>query len=446
MNQISGAAEHQRAELITENKILFTKLPNTRALPLITSVGLLAIVLSGCNTFSKKTTQDEVSSAEPTDYYVEKTVSESRKARVTDADAVSYTEKYNIDRKTEARESVKKDYPARYVVEKGDTLWDISGKFLSKPWLWPEIWDVNPQIENPHLIYPGDQVAMRYIDGKPTIVVSRDGKVVDTTNGNNSTAVANAMPANEGGTDRLSPRIREESLANAIPTIPGDAIQQFLVYPRVVEASAISDAPYVIGDFEGRLASSTGQQIYVRGDVNLEQTSYGIFRQSKELMDPDTHELLGYEITHVGDANLLHSGDPSTMLITGTRMETLAGDRVMSQNQNFVVHNYVPRVPQIEGEGKVVSLFNAISQSGRNQVVVVNMGDREGVRVGDVMAIEHRGGRIKDRFSGKPHDFVKIPNTRIGVLMVFRTFDKVSYGLIMESTRPIHLQDVVAGI
>ncbi len=425
---------------------MFIKQPSNRALPLMTSVGL-AILLGGCNTLSKQAGQEPESTDEAREYYFEES-SEPRKARVMDPNAVAYstTEVVKVDRAAEARTSVRNDRPAGYTVKKGDTLWDISGQFLSKPWLWPEIWDVNPQIENPHLIYPGDKVALRYVNGEPTIVVSRNGQVVNTASGRTGDQAFDELAANDGGMERLSPTIREESLENAIPTIPGDAIQQFLVYPRVVDENTIKSAPYVIGDFEGRLASASGHQIYVRGEINEQQTSYGIFRESKELVDPDNGELLGVEITHVSDADLLHTGDPATMLITAARMETIAGDNVLSQNQNFIVHNYVPRVPQIEGEGKIVSLFNAISQSGRNQVVVVNMGNREGVRVGDVMAIEHRGGRIKDRFSGKPHDYVDIPNTRIGVLMVFRTFDKVSYGLIMESTRPIHLHDTVAGI
>ncbi len=423
---------------------MFTKLAS-RSVTLFISAAIV-IALSACNTFSKLSGKEDASGGESTDFYYEES-NEPRTARVIDPDAGGLDKKdTRQQRKTEAKKSIKRNRPNSYVVKKGDTLWDISGKFLKKPWLWPEIWDVNPQIENPHLIYPGDEVALKYINGKPTIVVSRDGTVVNSASGDQSAFESNPLPENDGGVVHLSPTVREQSLANAIPTIPGDVIQQFLVYPRVVDEETIKNAPYVIGDFEGRLASAAGHQIYVRGDLNEEQTSYGIFRQSKELRDPDTDELLGYEITHVGDSNLLHSGDPATMLITATRMETLAGDRVMSQNQNFVVHNYLPRVPQIEGEGKVVSLFNAISQSGRNQVVVINMGKREGVRVGDVMAIEHRGGRIKDRFSGKPHDYVNIPNTRIGVLMVFRTFEKVSYGLIMESTRPIHLHDAVAGV
>ncbi len=423
---------------------MFTKLHSTRALPLLTTVGL-AVFLGGCNTFSKHNPQDDASSSKP-DYYLEQST-QAPKVRVSDPDAAGMqsNEKHRETVARDVEESIMSDHPGSYVVKKGDTLWDISGEFLSKPWLWPEIWDVNPQIENPHLIYPGDEVALRYIEGKPMIVVSRDGQVVNTAERGDLNLAP--LSPNQGGMERLSPRIFETSLANAIPTIPGDAIQQFLIYPRVVDQKTINDSPYVIGDFEGRLASATGHQIYVRGGkINKEQTQYGIFRESEELRDPDSNELLGFEVTHVGNANLLYTGDPSTLVITSNRMETIAGDRVMSQNQNFAVHNYVPRVPQIDGEGKIVSLFDAITQTGRGQVVVVNLGSREGVRVGDVMAIEHRGGRIRDKFSGKPHDYVNIPNTRIGVMMVFRTFDKVAYGLIMESQRPIHIHDAVTGI
>ncbi|MDO6459986.1 LysM peptidoglycan-binding domain-containing protein [Granulosicoccaceae sp. 1_MG-2023] len=414
------------------------KLHHHGAAPLLTGLSL-AMMLSGCQLWNSSAEQDTAEPVATSGYYSE-TIETERRVRVIDPDAAGYQRQTAPDRRAEVSRAVRNDRPQTYTVVKGDTLWDISGKFLHKPWLWPEIWDINPQIENPHLIYPGDEVSLRYVDGKPVLVVSRDGTVIS------GPGDANAMPPHENGVVRLSPQIRESSLSGAIPMIPGDAIQQFLVYPRVVDIEDLTDAPYVIGDFEGRLASASGQQIYVRGDLSDDHSDYGIFRQSKKLQDPDTGELLGYEITHVADATLLEHGDPATVMISSAKMETLAGDRLLPQNQNYVVHNYMPRVPQIEGEGKIISLFNAISQSGRNQVVVLNLGDREGVRVGDVMAIEHRGGRIKDRFSGKSHDYVNIPNTRIGVLMVFRTFDKVSYGLIMESTRPIHKNDVVAGI
>ncbi len=423
--------------------------------PVVVSLAV-SVSLSACGFIDQFSEQNQTSIVvEKTRPYFFEASTKSGRMRVMSPDALIHvsgtTTQAVPNRDQEARESVKSDYPTTYTVQKGDTLWDISAMFLSKPWLWPEIWEVNPQIQNPHLIYPGDQVALSYVDGVAKMVVSRNGAVVDTLNRRNTEQelLANGttnMRSKHGGILRLSPQIREEPLETAIPTIPGDAIQQFLVYPHVAEESIVTDAPYVLGNFEGRLASATGHQIYVRGGINKNQSQYGIFRKNQVLSDPDTGETLGFELTHVADSKLLHSGDPATMLITSSKLETNAGDRLLPQNQSIAVHNYVPRVPLVEGEGKIISLFNAISQSGRNQVVVVNMGKREGVRIGDVMAIEHRGGVLKDRYSGKKHDYIKVPNTRIGVMMIFHTFEKVSYGLIMESTRPIHKHDAVTGI
>lgn len=327
---------------------------------------------------------------------------------------------------------VREDRPDRHIVVKGDTLWDISGKFLKSPWLWPQIWEYNPAIENPHLIYPGDHIALEYQNGQPRMVVSRNGERL--------TGIGN----NGSGGARLSPRIRAESLADAIPTIPGDAIAQFLVYPKVVTAEALSKAPYVVGNYEGRLTSAAGHQIYARGEINPNQSTYGIYRRSKTLRDPINGELLGYEVMHVSTAKLLEHADPSTLLITSNKMETLFDDRLMANAELGVTHSYVPRMPKMQGEGRIISLVDAIAQSGRNQIVVLNLGERSGVQVGDVMAIERRGGTITDRRRGRQR--VEMPPTRTGVLMVFQTFDKVSYALVMESTRPIHIDDIVTDL
>ncbi len=428
---------------------------------LFAALGLM-LSLNACSIIEKfqqkdQPEQESGTNAESKNYYYEES-SSPRSTRVISPKAVkhlstsqpTYSDKPKTlpNRKQEAFESVLSDHPTSYTVKKGDTLWDISGRFLSKPWLWPEIWEVNPQIKNPHLIYPGDEVALAYINGKPTMIVSRNGNIVDTLNrGNIRSEFEDYASKNRSiNSVRLSPTIREIPLDTAIPTIPSDAIQQFLVYPHVVEESDVVEAPYVLGNYEGRLASAAGHQIYVRGNINNKQSQYRIFRKNQVLIDPDSGESLGYELTHVADAKLLHSGDPATLLITSSKVETVPGDRILSQNQGFIAHNYVPRVPLIEGKGKIISLFNAITRSGRNQVVVINMGKREGVRIGDVMAIEHRGGIIKDSFSGKLHDYIEVPNTRVGVIMVFHTFEKVSYGLIMESTHPIHINDAVSGI
>ena len=326
--------------------------------------------------------------------------------------------------------------PQLYTVVKGDTLWDISGRFLKDPWVWPQVWEANPGIQNPHLIYPGDQIKLAYdANGNPVLEVTRDGSVVSGFSSNSST-------------EKLSPRIRSESLANAIPTIPGEAIQQFLAYPKVVTAKQIRNAPYVIGNYDGRVISALGDEIYVRGKVNRDQPTYGIFRKSKKLVDPKTKEVLGHEVEHVSNARILQVDDVSTLRITSNKRETTAGDVLLSNNAAQISHHYVPRMPRISGDGHIVSLVDAITQSGRNQVVVVNLGERSGVQVGDVLAVERRGGTIRDKHTRTRRSFeeVNVPNTRTGVVMIFQTFEKVSYALVMESVRPIHINDVVTEI
>lgn len=339
---------------------------------------------------------------------------------------------------------IRANAPQEHIVVRGDTLWDISGKFLKSPWLWPKIWEYNPDIKNPHLIYPGDKIALEYVSGQPKLVVSRDGtRISAPIAGGVSTGDANYAG---GNTERLSPRIRVEDLETAIPTIPADAIQQFLVHPRVITTAEWESSPYVVGNYEGRLISAIGHQVYARGAFPPGQTTFGIYRKSKQLKDPVTGELLGFEVLHVSDAKLLQSGDPSTLAIFRNKLETMNGDRLLSRSNHGTQHSYVPRMPKMQGEGRIISLINAITQSGRNQVVVLNLGKRSGVQVGDVMAIERRGGEFVDRNSRSGYETVSLPSTRTGVLMVFRTFDKVSYALVMESTRPIHIQDVVTDI
>lgn len=334
-------------------------------------------------------------------------------------------------------EDLDEDAPDRYTVVRNDTLWDISDRFLKKPWLWPEIWNYNPEIANPHLIYPGDVLALEYVGGEPTLVLSRNGKVLPG---------AGAGAATPAGTERLSPRIRSESLDAAIPTVPAGSIRQFLVEPRVVALDEIENAPYVVGNHDRRLISALGHQVYVRGDIDPAVTRYGIYRKGDELTDPITNEPLGHEIRHVADATLLAVGDPSTFAITRNRIETIAGDIFLPIASGAVEHAYTPRLPEIRGEGRIVSLVDSISQSGRNQVVVLNLGERSGVGVGDLLAIGTRGESLIDVRGRRGFERVDLPSTRTGTLMVFRTFEKVSYGLIVESTRPVMANDVVTGI
>ncbi len=333
--------------------------------------------------------------------------------------------------------AVDPDAPENYTVVRGDTLWDISDRFLKHAWLWPQLWDYNPQIPNPHLIYPGDLVSLEYVGGQPRLVIDRNGRRVSQSGGSQS----------YGNTERLSPRIRSESLNDAIPMIPGDAIASFLVHPRVVVAEQIANAPYVVGNYDGRLISAIGHQIYVRGQLNREQPQYAVFRKSKKLVDPQTKKTLGYEVQHVSDVKLMHLGDPSTLIVTSNNMETIAGDILLPTNDEGIVTSYQTRMPSLgDGEGRVVSLVNAIAQSGRDQVVVLNLGKNNQIKPGDVLAIESRGGTFIDTRGKGGYEEVNYPDTRTGVVMVFKTFDEVSYALVMESTLPVRVNDGVTGI
>jgi len=334
-------------------------------------------------------------------------------------------------------EDLNEDAPKSYTVKRGDTLWDISGRFLKGAWKWPQIWDYNPQIQNPHLIYPGDKLFLTYVNGQPTLSLIRNGQSVTGGLGG---------VRSSGNATRLSPQIRVESLSEAVPTIPGDAIEQFLVNPNVVTRSQLRNAPYVVGNEEGRLISSLGQEIFVRGDVDHSQPKFGIFRKTETLRDPRTGKLLGYEVIHVAEAKLLNVGDPSTMVITSNSRETMAGDVLLPSANDGRVHTYTPRMPPLEGAGRIVSLVDAITQSSRDQIVVVNVGSEIGIEVGDVLAIESAGETIIDRYGKRAYDRVTAPNKRTGVLMIFQTFDDVSYGLVMESSRPVKKNDVVTGI
>ena len=364
-------------------------------------------------------------------------------------------------------DQIEADAPDSYTVVRGDTLWDISDRFLKEPWRWTEIWGYNPQVVNPNLIYPGDKLALKYVNGKPTLSLTRNNQLVSpgsvpgvrASSADDANAYRNASDNasdnsgnnagnNTGGNARvkLSPRVRAETLEDAIPMISSESISQFLVHPLVLENSTIGKAPYIIANDEDRLIASTDSKIYVRGRLNRANTSYGVYRKSKELIDPVSGAHLGYEVTHVSNARLLSVGDPSTLILTSNIKETITGDFLLPTNSEATPSQYVQRLPKLLGDARIVSLVDSISQSGRNQVVVLNVGTDSSIQTGDVLAVETAGHTVTDTHKSKKGDRVNLPNQRIGALMVFRTFDKVSYALVMESTRPIKVNDFVTGI
>ncbi len=309
------------------------------------------------------------------------------------------------------------NHPDRYVVVKGDTLWDISARFLKDPWLWPEVWQANPQIANPHLIYPGDVITLVYVEGVPRIRVERGPKLV-----------------------KLTPSVRHEEIKQAIPTIPLDAVQQFLNQNQVFTEDELKGRPYVVGMDDRRLAIAAHDRFYARRLGAHPVGDYSILRKGKEYIDPATKESLGFEMVNVGDARLARGGDPATLDVVRSNRDVIVGDYLVPASVQPILQNYFPHAPKSQVKGVIISLFDAVSEAGRYQVVTINLGNSAGMDVGTTLEIDRAGEVVRDQVTRKD---VKLPDEKAGLLMVFRTFDKVSYGLIMESKRAIHIGDVV---
>lgn len=309
-------------------------------------------------------------------------------------------------------------HPEHYTVVRGDTLWDISERFLRDPWLWPEVWQVNPQIENPHLIYPGDVISLVYINGKPQLVVKRGPRTI-----------------------KLSPSVRREMLDKPIPTIPLDAIRQFLTKSRVLTRQELEDAPYLVRHMDGRLTTGAGDDIYVRSIDKDDVKRFSLFRKGRDYRRPGNNELLGYEAIYIGQADLLSSGDPATLKLTSTSREALIGDRLFPTEQEEIRPYYQPHAPGKEVHGNVVSIFDGISMVGSHQVVALDLGEADGMEVGHVLSIHQRGKKIRDTVKGGS---VTLPDVHSGTLMIFRIFEKMSYALVMNAERPIQALDLVS--
>ena len=312
------------------------------------------------------------------------------------------------------------NHPDNYVVVKGDTLWDISGRFLSEPWLWPEVWQVNPQIANPHLIYPGDVISLIYVDGKPQLRVNRGHQTI-----------------------KLSPSAREERLDRAIPTIPIDAIKQFLSQPLVVSEGELESAPYVVESADEHLVAGAGNRVYVRGITDTTSSRYNLYRPGDKLIDPDTQEMLGIQAIYLGESTVQKFGEPATLLLERTTREIGIGDRLKAIGQDEIHASFLPHPPATDIKGRILGVLDGVSQIGRYQIVAVNRGTREGMEVGHVLRIQQAGQEIKDKVTPAPNDMVTLPDEDAGLVMLFRTFEKVSYGLVMEATRPIHVHDYI---
>ncbi|MBL0142184.1 MAG: LysM peptidoglycan-binding domain-containing protein [Betaproteobacteria bacterium] len=361
------------------------------------------------------------------------------------------------------------DAPSEYTVQKGDTLWAISGKFLKEPWKWPEIWQMNrEQIKNPHLIYPGDIIRLDRSGATPSLSLIAGGAIA------------------EGNVVRLQPRTRIESLSTAVPSIPGSAIGPFLTQPLIIEADGLDSFPRIVATEEERVIVGTGSLAYVNGLRSGDPINWQIFRQGEALIDPDTRELLGYEAIHVGDAKVKRFGSPSTVEVVRAKQEINQEDRLMPVRE-ATFPSYVPRAPDKPIKGVILSGRGGVTDFAQFGIVAINRGSRDGLEVGHVLATMRKGnvitrtgrppliteliawdalGMSLASIDIKPNPVVPdtvvassdpssapissssqpitvLPDERSGLLFIFRTFEKVSYGMILKSVKPISVGDVV---
>ncbi len=317
-------------------------------------------------------------------------------------------------------------HPDSYTVRKGDTLWDISAMFLRDPWYWPEIWQINPQVENPHLIYPGDILTLIYVDGQPKIQVQR------------------AAEAESGGDTKLQPRIRSEVIDEAITAISFEKIGAFLSKGSVLAADEIEKLPYIAAIREGHLVAAAGNDVYVRGDISGVNAGYSVINIGDPIIDPDDQKIIGYRGNFVGEGVILQVGDPSTLHLVKTVREAREGDRLLTQDFDIPMQ-FIPRPPERQVEGRIIDVLDGLSIIGQYQIVVLNRGARHSLEAGTVLSIWQAGQLATDRFTTNSRgDQFLLPDEKAGTLMVFKAYDRISYALIMEATTDIHILDKVS--
>jgi LysM domain len=322
--------------------------------------------------------------------------------------------------------------PKSYVVKRGDTLWGISSMFLRDPWLWPEVWYINPQVANPHLIYPGDTLALAYgADGHPQIRLE------------------------QGGAARMDPRLRSDPLNGAIPTIPYQSIAAFLSRPSILTPDQVKNAPYVLAFRDDHEVAGSGNEVYVKNLNGPNNARYSVVHIGDPLRDPDDGKVVGYQGVYTATALVSKPGDVTKAVLIDTARETLRGDKVLSADNDTPL-NFIPSAPHNNVRGRIIAVVDGTDLIGQYQIVAINRGTRDGVNNGTVLGIDRAGSVVRDvyahgaSFTRKNQDLdssfakkVKLPDERTGTMLVFRAFDRVSYGLILGATDTIQLQDIV---
>jgi len=317
--------------------------------------------------------------------------------------------------------TVLSDSPESYVVKQGDTLWDIASLFLDEPWRWPEIWQKNPAVQDPDLIYPGDVLNLVYVDGSPRIVMERGGRQVV----------------------RLSPQVRESPLLSPIPVIARQALRGFLAENRIIDKADYDSAPYILASATDNLIMGAGHEAYVRGDWASSVNHYEVFRLGAAYIDEESDELLGQEAINLGEITIVadESDGIKRALIVSSKEELKAGDRLLPRETSPLDPSFFPSTPSSSTRGQIVGLLDNKSKAAQYESIVIDIGARDGLRVGDILSIQRSVAPARDPISNKS---VALPAMEIGLVLTYRTFEKLSYGVILSLTQPSAKGDVVS--
>ena len=323
------------------------------------------------------------------------------------------------------------DAPSSYVVKKGDTLWSIAARFLKNPWRWNDLWRMNQdQIRNPHRIHPGDVLVL--------------GK------GNDAQPQLTMEPREpERPTIRFSPQVKVTPIDNdAIPTIPPSIIDPFLIKPLVIDRDGLENAAKIVGSADTRVVLAPGYKIYAVGIEQDQGNRWQIYRPGRALSSPGKPEVLGYEAVYLGDANVEKFGEVSTLKILSATQEIVIGDRLIKVPPERII-NYPPHSPERDVSGRVIAMPSTLVESGRDAVIALDVGSREGIEIGHVLALLHSPGTVDVWDQKNPYTFqpdkrtLALPDERIGLVFVFRVFDRVSYALVLNTTKQVEIGDWV---
>jgi LysM repeat protein len=394
---------------------------NPRVIALMAFVAV-ALVAAGCKSAPPPVAQP-ISTPPPAAAEAPETTADDLTA--TEAAVAALNEAPVADTPVPTAQLIRPDAPMNYTVKRGDTLWDIAAVFLKDPWFWPEIWQINPQVENPHLIYPGDVLSLAY-----------------GANGDASVRISQYSGA------RLQPRLRSEALDGPVDNIPFSAIAAFLSRPSVLTKEQALAAPHILAFRDEHMIGGTGHEIYVRNLNGTPEQRYTVMHVGEPIRDIDSKDIVGYQAYYVATAVVKVPGEVSKATLTEGAREALEGDRLIIEEGERSL-NFQPHAPTTAVDGQIIAIADSATQIGNYQVVVLNRGANHGLAQGAVLAVDQQGALVNDKFSRYPwkkkafSEKVRLPYERAGTLIVFKVYEEISYALIIGARSPMQVADRV---